>query len=39
MDKMGLKLVKTLVKQLKGTINVIQGNGTKFQIKFRELEY
>lgn len=39
MDKMGLKLVKTLVKQLKGKINVIQGNGTKFQIKFKELEY
>ncbi len=39
MDKMGLNLVKTLVKQLNATINVIQGKGTKFQIKFKELEY
>ncbi|MCE7699142.1 MAG: PAS domain S-box protein [Methanobacterium paludis] len=38
-NKKGLKLVKTLVKQLNGTIDLVQNNGTKFQIKFKELEY
>ncbi|AEG17220.1 PAS domain S-box protein [Methanobacterium paludis] len=38
-NRIGLKLVKTLVKQLNGTIDLVQNNGTKFQIKFKELEY
>lgn len=31
---LGFLIVKTLVKQIKGNINLIKGNGTTFEIKF-----
>ncbi|MFA0834752.1 MAG: PAS domain S-box protein [Methanobacterium formicicum] len=37
--KLGLMVVKTLVNQLNGLIEIERGNGTKFTIKFRELPY
>lgn len=36
-ESLGLKLVRVLVKQLKGSINLNSSNGTEFTIKFREL--
>lgn len=33
----GLKLVKTLVDQVKGSIQIISENGTKFRIKFSDI--
>ncbi|NLC08285.1 MAG: hypothetical protein GX755_10050, partial [Syntrophomonadaceae bacterium] len=36
-ESLGLKLVRVLVKQLKGSIDLDLSNGTKFTIKFREL--
>ncbi|EKF85736.1 PAS domain S-box protein [Methanobacterium formicicum] len=37
--KLGLMVVKTLVNQLNGLMEIERGNGTKFTIKFRELPY
>ena len=38
-NSLGLRLVNLLVEQLEGTIELDNNNGTKFLIKFRELEY
>jgi PAS domain S-box-containing protein len=38
-DTLGLQLVNSLVNQLEGTIKLTRKNGTKFKIKFKELEY
>lgn len=38
-SSLGLKLVKSLVKQLNGTIELDESNGTRFTIKFREINY
>lgn len=38
-NTMGLYLVKTLVGQLDGTIDLNKDNGTEVTIKFKELEY
>jgi predicted ATPase/two-component sensor histidine kinase len=38
-DSLGLKLVATLVEQLKGTIEIQHNNGTSIVITFKELEY
>ena len=37
--KLGLMVVKTLVNQLNGVMEIERVNGTKFTIKFRELPY
>jgi len=37
--KLGLMVVKTLVNQLNGVMEIDRTNGTKFIIKFRELPY
>ena len=37
--KLGLNLVNTLVRQLGGTIEVLEGKGTSYKIVFQELEY
>lgn len=37
--KLGLMVVKTLVNQLNGAMEIDRTNGTKFIIKFRELPY
>ncbi|WP_321422527.1 PAS domain S-box protein [uncultured Methanobacterium sp.] len=37
--KLGLMVVKTLVNQLNGLMEIERVNGTKFTIKFRELPY
>jgi PAS domain S-box-containing protein len=37
--KLGLMVVKTLVNQLNGVMEIDRTNGTKFTIKFRELPY
>lgn len=36
---LGLQLVKSLVKQLNGTIEFDRGNGTRFTLHFQELNY
>jgi PAS domain S-box-containing protein len=36
---LGMQLVRSLVKQLDGIIELYRGNGTKFTIKFKELKY
>jgi PAS domain S-box-containing protein len=36
---LGLRLVNSLVDQLEGTIGLDRSHGTKFTIKFRELDY
>jgi len=38
-DTLGLQLVNSLVNQLEGTIELSRDKGTKFNIKFKELEY
>jgi len=38
-DSLGLELVNNLVDQIDGTIELDKRNGTKFVIKFNELEY
>jgi two-component system, sensor histidine kinase PdtaS len=38
-DTLGLQLVKSLVNQVEGTIELIKGNGTEFKIIFKELDY
>ncbi len=38
-DTLGMQLVTMLVEQLDGTIELIQGSGTEFRIRFRELKY
>jgi PAS domain S-box-containing protein len=38
-SNLGLYLVNTLIKQLDGTIEVLEGNGTGYRIVFQELEY
>lgn len=38
-ETLGLQLVNNLVKQLEGTLQIDRGNGTKFTIKFAELNY
>ncbi|WP_321421202.1 histidine kinase dimerization/phosphoacceptor domain -containing protein [uncultured Methanobacterium sp.] len=38
-DTLGLQLVNSLVNQLEGTIELSRDRGTKFNIKFKELEY
>jgi two-component system, sensor histidine kinase PdtaS len=38
-DTLGLQLVSSLVNQLEGTIELSRDKGTKFKIKFKELEY
>jgi PAS domain S-box len=36
---LGLRLVNTLTKQLEGSVELDKTEGTKFKIKFKELEY
>lgn len=36
-DSLGLKLVNNLIRQINGTIELERVNGTKFEIKFKEL--
>ncbi|MGC9516592.1 MAG: histidine kinase dimerization/phosphoacceptor domain -containing protein [Methanomicrobiales archaeon] len=36
---LGLRLVDTLIKQLDASMNMYKINGTKFEIKFKELKY
>lgn len=38
-ETLGLKMVKILVNQLKGTLEVDRANGTRFKIIFKELKY
>jgi PAS domain S-box-containing protein len=38
-DSLGLRLVSSLVNQLDGTVELDRKHGTKYIIKFRELEY
>ena len=38
-DSLGLQLVMTFVEQLEGTIEMEQGEGTRFLITFDELKY
>ncbi len=38
-DTFGMQLIKYLTKQLKGTIELDKSNGTKYNLKFNELEY
>ncbi|MCZ3364879.1 MULTISPECIES: PAS domain S-box protein [Methanobacterium] len=38
-SSLGLRLVNTLVNQLEGSIELDKTEGTKFKIKFKELEY
>ncbi|WP_424354915.1 PAS domain S-box protein [Methanobacterium sp. MBAC-LM] len=38
-ETLGLKMVKILVNQLKGTLEVDRTNGTRFKIIFKELKY
>ncbi|AIS32448.1 MULTISPECIES: sensor histidine kinase [Methanobacterium] len=38
-ETLGLQLVKSLVNQLEGTVELIREGGTMFKIKFKELEY
>ncbi|MGC9516692.1 MAG: CHASE4 domain-containing protein [Methanomicrobiales archaeon] len=38
-ESLGLRLVKMLVKQLDGTLTIENKTGTKFKIKFKELDY
>ncbi|MFA0833338.1 MAG: sensor histidine kinase [Methanobacterium formicicum] len=38
-DTLGLQLVNSLVNQLEGTVELSRDKGTKFNIKFKELEY
>ncbi|BDZ71484.1 hypothetical protein GCM10025861_20010 [Methanobacterium petrolearium] len=38
-SKLGLNLVNSLIKQLDGTIEVLEGQGTAYKITFHELEY
>jgi two-component sensor histidine kinase/DNA-binding response OmpR family regulator len=38
-ETFGMQLVKYLTKQLKGTIELDNNNGTKYQLKFSELKY
>ncbi len=38
-DTLGLQLVKSLVNQVEGTIELARDNGTEFKIQFKELEY
>ena len=38
-SSLGLKLVKSLIKQLDGSIELDRSQGTKFTIKFKELTY
>jgi len=38
-EHLGLRLVSALTQQINGTIELDRSNGTKFRIKFRELEY
>lgn len=38
-ETLGLQLVKSLVNQLEGTVELIREVGTMFKIKFKELEY
>jgi len=38
-SKLGLYLVNSLVKQLDGTIKVLEGTGTAYKIVFQELKY
>ncbi|PKL66587.1 MAG: hypothetical protein CVV28_09290 [Methanobacteriales archaeon HGW-Methanobacteriales-1] len=37
--KLGLQLVSSLVEQLEGTIELDRSHGTKFKIKFKQLQY
>jgi PAS domain S-box-containing protein len=37
--KLGLNLVDSLVRQLDGTIEILEGKGTAYKIVFQELEY
>ncbi|MDD1774075.1 MAG: ATP-binding protein, partial [Methanobacterium sp.] len=37
--QLGLQIVKNLIEQLNGTINLDRSHGTKFTIKFKELKY
>jgi two-component sensor histidine kinase len=39
MKSLGIRLVNSLVGQLEGTIELDASSGTKFIIKFKELEY
>ncbi|MBZ2165877.1 histidine kinase dimerization/phosphoacceptor domain -containing protein [Methanobacterium spitsbergense] len=38
-ETFGMQLIKYLTKQLKGTIELDNNNGTKYQLKFNELKY
>jgi PAS domain S-box-containing protein len=38
-DSLGLQLVNSLVKQIEGEIRLDRSNGTKYEIKFKELIY
>lgn len=38
-SKLGLNLVNSLIKQLNGTIEVLEGPGTAYKITFQEMEY
>jgi PAS domain S-box-containing protein len=38
-ETLGLQLVKSLVNQLEGTVELIREGGTMFKIRFKELEY
>jgi len=38
-DSLGLELVNNLVDQIDGTIELDRSSGTKFVIKYNELEY
>lgn len=38
-DTLGLELVRMLVKQIEGSVNITRSPGTTFTIKFKELNY
>ena len=38
-DSLGMQLIETLVKQLEGTVEVDNTNGTAFKIEFEEIRY